>query len=91
MNAIEKRARELVKIAASAEHYGIDYNEERMIRESDVLAVIIAAITPPDGFVLVPVEPTEAMKRAFNGYLPIGRANFACRYEEMLAARPEVD
>lgn len=47
-------------------------------------------ISVPDGFVLVPVEPTEAMKRAFNGYRPVCRASFSCRYEEMLAARPEV-
>ncbi|MFV7455428.1 hypothetical protein ACNPMX_11645 [Stenotrophomonas maltophilia] len=53
-------------------------------------AALTAALTPPERYVLVPVEPTEAMKRAFNGYRPIGRANFACRYEEMLAARPEV-
>lgn len=44
----------------------------------------------PEGYVLVPVEPTEAMKRAFNGYRPIGRGNFARRYGEMLPAAPEV-
>ena len=53
MDAIEKRARELVEMAASARHYGIDYHEERMIRESDVLAVIISALTPPEGHVVV--------------------------------------
>lgn len=48
------------------------------------------ACPAPEGYVLVPVEPTAEMVRAFNGYRPIGRANFACRYEAMITARPEV-
>ncbi|HIE0523759.1 TPA: hypothetical protein ACXJLS_000351 [Stenotrophomonas maltophilia] len=74
------------------------YTEKQM---TEYALTAIAALTPPegdmgnpisvpDGFVLVPVEPTEAMKRAFNGYRPVCRASFSCRYEEMLAARPEV-
>lgn len=48
-----------------------------------------AALMPPDGFVLVPVEPTEAMCEAGN------EAESECRfaeeiYADMLAARPDV-
>ncbi len=133
MDAIEKRAREL--LAAEWERDGYPASA-RQIREGKApevgkaVAAIIAALTPPEGsdqsllelaatfetcipflpsagqknigkavaqlrnmamgYVLVPVKPTEEMKRAFSGYRPIGSASFACRYEEMLAARPEV-
>lgn len=43
-----------------------------------------AALTPPEGYVLVPVEPTEAMIEASYGHYGPGA------YEAMLAARPEV-
>ncbi len=97
MESIERRARELLEIAASAEHYGIDYHEERLIRESDVLASLVAALTPPEGYVLVPVEPTAEMieasmirvelaKRCGPGTLKVLGAR---SWDSMLAARPE--
>lgn len=46
MDSIERRARELLEIAANAEHYGIDYHEERLIRESDALEAIRNALMP---------------------------------------------
>lgn len=51
--------------------------------DTSLLREAIAALTPPEGFVLVPVEPTEAMVDA-------GRecgSKFV--YERMIAARPE--
>lgn len=59
--------------------------------DTALLRQAIAALTPPEGYVLVPVEPTEAMQIA------VEKANpWLIRYEApeiwaaMLAARPEV-
>lgn len=56
-----------------------------------------AAIAPPEGYVLAPVEPTEAMIKSFNRrdelpYNPSGRSIYKAKhcYAAMLAARPEV-
>ncbi|MHC2115379.1 hypothetical protein ACYPJF_07730 [Stenotrophomonas geniculata] len=70
------------------------------------LNAIIAALTPPegdmgnpisvpDGFVLVPVEPTEAMVHAglnapFRGHPETGGPSLPDMWTAMLAARPEV-
>jgi hypothetical protein len=58
MNDNEKRAREL--LAAEFERYGdaIGAAAARFDRPADgvTLRAIIAALTPPDGFVLVPVD-----------------------------------
>lgn len=63
MNDIEKRAREL--LAAEYADYPELAEGTRMGRTYNVtqapLRAIIAALTPPEGYVLVPVEPTEAM------------------------------
>lgn len=93
MDAIEKRARELLEIAASAEHYGIDYHEERLIREADVLAVLVEALTPPEGYVLLPVEQEPVVTAHWKD----GRLNHILDCSPMpdgvhrlYAARPEV-
>ncbi|WP_312237325.1 hypothetical protein [Stenotrophomonas sp.] len=95
MNDIEKRARELLAGIARefgqpeyAYHIGCGGRLDR--RDKKLIGPIIAALTPPEGYVLVPVVPTEAMVEAFTGFRPVHRTSFACRYEEMLAARPEV-
>ena len=93
MNDIEKRAREL--LAAEYDSKGKWFAAE-CIRNSDprwdaseALGTIIAALTPPEGYVLVPVEPTPVMTSA-------GWDAEACTaevrdiYAAMLAARPEV-
>lgn len=57
-----------------------------------------AALTPPEGYVLVPVKPTEAMVDAVESIkMPhallrtsVRLADFDQRYSSMLAARPEV-
>lgn len=54
------------------------------------------ALTPPEGFVLVPVKPTHKMLEAAHapkGYTMDGYANLhdtSDKYAAMLAARPEV-
>lgn len=110
MDAIEKRARELVAAEHEArgfkghakrlrEGLGPDSNPDRM-----ALNAAIAALTPPEGYVLVPVEPTEAMIEAIctehaSGGWPQGYSRYAQHlrrehagegYRAMLAARPEV-
>lgn len=99
MDDIEKRARELPVVARLYERHTARCTYRRasvtraegepLVRLRDVLSMI-AALTPPDGYVLVPVEPTAEMRSAFCSYRPIQRASFECRYEEMIAARPEV-
>ncbi len=64
MNLIEKRARELLL----AQYLAAGYKDGDPLAVSDANAVaikaIIAALTPPEGYVLVPVEPTTAMMEA---------------------------
>lgn len=54
MNAIEKRALELLcgEIDLDPE----DYDEGERIDAGEALRAIIAALTPPEGYVLVPVD-----------------------------------
>ncbi|QDY48751.1 hypothetical protein [Stenotrophomonas maltophilia] len=88
---VEQRAREML-----AEEYrtlGIEPQAARLMEQGHqpggvhyaAVQAIIAALTPPAGFVLVPVEPTEEMQQA--GY-PADDAQTG--YEAMIAARPEV-
>ncbi|MDZ5813866.1 hypothetical protein U4I65_02295 [Stenotrophomonas maltophilia] len=67
MDGIEKRARELL-----AAHVGGQMCTPEMVMDPSVpqlgvvategaVRAIMAALTPPDGYVLVPVEPTEEM------------------------------
>lgn len=47
-----------------------------------------AALTPPEGYVLVPVEPTEEMVNAAeDAYMPFGDMEFAI--QAAISARPE--
>lgn len=52
------------------------------------LNAIIAAFTPPEGYVLVPVEPTEKMLA--EGYGWVDGPDLREAYIDMLAARPEI-
>lgn len=99
MSVIEQRAREL--LAAEFEARGL-VDAARELRSADStasmepgfaasVAAIIAALTPPEGFVLVPVEMTEAMQIAgekANRWLI--RHEMPEAWAAMLAARPEV-
>lgn len=95
MDAIEKRARELL-----ARQYAGYPNEQYRIRHGSLthyevihtMPAIIAALTPPKGYMLVPVELTDEMVRAvyplhyFTHLGPELREN----WRRMLNARPEV-
>lgn len=106
MSAIEKRAREL--LAAQYERIG-NLNAASDARRGlyqPELAAIAAALTPPEGFVLVPVEPTVEMMEAAGkvvfqeaGQQWADASGFAegfvietqrLCHAAMLAARPEV-
>ncbi|ENM0054898.1 hypothetical protein AB6M49_003112 [Stenotrophomonas maltophilia] len=108
MDAIEKRARELLAVVLhemypddAGKRYVIDkllVDELDLVSARGAIRAIIAALTPPKGYVLVPVRPTDAMKDAVesikmpHAYLRTGIriADFHERYSAMIAARPEV-
>lgn len=88
MSDIERKARQL--LASEMERSGrkgtankIRQGRPAMFREE--LRAIIAALTPPEGWVLMPRVLTEEMLQA--GY-PADDAQEG--YEAMIAARPEV-
>lgn len=90
MDAIEKRA--LDQLAQLLQSGGFE-GELRVGREfGKALVAEIAALTPPEGYVLVPVEPTEDMLQA--GYPRNERIDDTFdrlgAWADMLAARPEV-
>lgn len=59
----------------------------RLLHEA---AEVIAALTPPDGYVLVPVEWTSEMRGAFVNKTQGGIRNLDEGYFAALAARPGV-
>jgi len=105
MSDIERRARELL-----ASEYEADgcMQLARMIRSGAVtdtdfgsvkimraMRAIIAALMPPEGYVMVPVEPTaEMLQAAAFGVAGKSGQKFkpmmSAGYSAMLAARPEV-
>lgn len=97
MSDIEKRAREL--LAAEYELRGsprmaaeIRSTELEYFGDSDfagAIRAVIAALTPPEGYVLVPAEPTPAMSAAG---LCVSEAEHdpAGVYRAMIVARPEL-
>ncbi|MBA0420350.1 hypothetical protein D7Y22_05135 [Stenotrophomonas maltophilia] len=96
MDAIEKRARKLYAEAFRAQ--GMELTAERLddictkieggsFRAS--LDAIKAALTLPEGYVLVPAEPTEEMiAAAEDAHMPFGDMGFAI--SAAIGARPEV-
>lgn len=105
MDAIEKRARELVMAEIpnlAKECFG--YQRMTVVNLHVVMRILRTALTLPEGYVLVPVEPTEAMIEAIctehgSGGWPQGYSRYAQHlrrehagegYRAMLAARPEV-
>lgn len=90
MDAIEKRARERARFDAWVKASG-SYSWNGFNRMEDMWDAWLAALTPPEGYVLVPVEPTEEMIAAAWRY---GDGDDApdpvYSWRAMLAARPEV-
>lgn len=90
IDTIEKGA--LAQLAQLLQARGCE-GELRIGREfGKALVAEIAALTPPEGYVLVPVEPTEDMLQA--GYPRNERIDETFdrlgAWADMLAARPEV-
>lgn len=96
MDAREKRARELLanqveavpgySLSAKKIRDGVALNGPML---QATLSAIVAALTPPEGCVAAPEDPSLAMTAA--GQLFGLTANQACAvYQSMLAARPEV-
>lgn len=97
MDAITKRARELLAaeydkaemegVASAVRLGGHDKDPEFL--------AIIAALTPPEDYVLVPFEPTSEMVKAglnapFCGHPETGGPSLTGMWTAMLAVRPEV-
>lgn len=92
MEDVEKRARELL----AAEYEGSKFRSyAHEIRNGhgewgEEIRAIIAALTPPEGFVLVPVEPTQEMvAEAWKYGVADDAPDPVYAYRAMLAARPE--
>lgn len=92
MDAIEKRAREL--LAAEYERFDLP-GTAAVVRNgaydlNPSMCALVAALTPPEGYVLVPVKPTSAMIDA--PLVMDSPTNDGTRrtWSYMLAARPEV-
>lgn len=96
---VEQRARELLASVTRemypddiAKRYVIDKlmaDELDLISARAAVRALIAALTPPEGYVLVPVEPTKEMLDAGYGFED-GYPVDPDLYRAMLAARPEV-
>lgn len=99
MEDIEKRARELLALAfmKRGDHLQGAFALSGEMDGSPAINAIIAALTPPEGYVLVPMEPTQEMIDAFNRndalpYNPASQKQFKGRhcYSDMISARPKV-
>lgn len=79
----------LYERGANDQHDGRKFDSRGCREYQAVLDMVRAALTMPEGYVLVPSEPTLSML----GYGGIIRRTGACTadiYQAMLAARPEV-
>ncbi|MFI8572095.1 hypothetical protein ACIGEO_11305 [Stenotrophomonas bentonitica] len=91
MSDIEKKAEELMLKAME----GYTPRIQPLQVYERALKAVAAALTPPDGYVLVPVEPTaEMLQAAAFGVAGKSGQKFKpmmlAGYSAMLAARPEV-
>ncbi|WP_414486030.1 hypothetical protein [Stenotrophomonas maltophilia] len=93
MDAIEKRAREILAQNVGSLEVGgvVSPSGDLFLAESGVVQAIIAALTPPDGFLLVPAQPTEEMIAAAWRHGDGDEApDPVYSWRAMIAARPEV-
>lgn len=99
MDAIEKRARELLAAAYRATDYPPMVHESKDLmhgrldrREKAALDAIIAALTPPEGYVLAPVELPDMRDAPGFAEGHYSRSNWHAAIADLqwLAARPEV-
>lgn len=107
MNDIEKRARELLCTAMRLDPEGVtatlimdmDMPQNGVVPTSDAIRAIAAALAPPEGYVLVPVDLLEDMASEAEAgihqtiYNPAKRERHMRKVHQarkLLAARPEV-
>ncbi len=93
MDAIEKRARELLAAQVRDLEVGGVMNafDDLFVPESAAVQAIIAALTPPEGYVLVPVKLTEKMLDAlYTAEGDMSDDDMDDLWNQVLAARPEV-
>ena len=93
MSDIEKRARELLaRLQKAKRNEAGHWCDARAAVDAacDTLPQIIAALTPPEGYVLVPVELLTAIEDLSLIYEAGGDIDSKLSQVEMLAARPEV-
>lgn len=102
MDDTEKRARELRELID--QYWSLAYAEgvegrthdteageaQRVSLEIDSAIRAIAALTPPEGYVLVPVKSTAAMDDSADGIGGLYACNAGEVWDAMIAARPEV-
>lgn len=95
MNAIEKRARELL-----AAEYGDDPMMQKKVmagtcRNEELVRAeraLIAALTPPEGYVLVPtVLPEKMLDALYRAEGDMTEKDMHVLWSDILAARPEVN
>jgi len=93
MDDIEKRARALLAAEyrkGGANPAACDLLAGRASWPNQMaLNAIVAALTPPEGYVLVPVKPTEAMLDAMYDNRGLSDADLENLWTETVAARPE--
>lgn len=92
MDAIKKRALDILD--SHVDGYWLE-DQGKCVLVEEAVNAIIAALTPPEDYVLVPVEPTETMVRAglnapFRGHPETCGPSLPDMWTAMLAARPEV-
>ncbi|WP_423176255.1 MULTISPECIES: hypothetical protein [unclassified Stenotrophomonas maltophilia group] len=91
MDAIEKRARELVMAEIpdlAKECFG--YQGMTVVNLHVVMRILRAALTPPEGYVLVPVELSPGMARVLGCRACLNTHDLQALWVDLLAARPEV-
>ncbi len=96
MDAIEKRAREL--LAAQCRRHGFEFGAYQILEGSNLppfgaasLNAIITALTPPEGSVLVPGKMTEPMLDVmWRAEDDMKDSDIQSLWAELIAARPEV-
>ncbi|PZS42745.1 hypothetical protein [Stenotrophomonas maltophilia] len=92
MDAIEKRARELVMAEIpdlAKECFG--YQRMTVVNLHVVMRILRAALTPPEGYVLVPVVlPDPMLDALYRAEGDMSDADMQSLWADILAARPEV-
>lgn len=73
--------------------YTLSFIEAELLKEAIDIVLNQAGNSPviPNGWVMVPVEPTEAMINAYRGALYSGESAVSCidLYKAMIAAAPQ--